>query len=86
MLYFSIYQLAVQPDHMRMQQQGILDLVMGSGPVVQIVLYLLIIFSVVSWGIILFKFRHVREAKTQSARFIEIFWESRNLASIHEAS
>ncbi len=86
MLYFSIYQLAVQPDHMRMQQQGILDLVMGSGPVVQIVLYLLIIFSVVSWGIILFKFRHVRDAKTQSARFIEIFWESRNLASIREAS
>ena len=86
MPYFSIYQLAVQPDTMRMEQQGILDLVLGSGPVVQMVLYLLILFSVVSWGIILFKFRHVREAKKQSARFIEIFWESRNLASIHEAS
>ncbi len=86
MPYFSIYQLAIQPDHMRMQQQGILDLVMGAGPVVQIVLYLLIVFSVVSWGVILFKYRHVREAKKQSARFIEVFWESRNLASIHEAS
>ncbi len=86
MPYFSIYQLAVQPDSMGMQQQGILDLVMGAGPVVQIVLYLLIIFSVVSWGVILFKYRQVREAKNQSARFIEIFWESRNLASIHEAS
>ena len=69
-----------------MQQQGIFDLITGAGPVVQIVLYLLILFSVVSWGVILFKFRHVREAKKQSARFIEIFWESRNLASIHEAS
>jgi biopolymer transport protein TolQ len=69
-----------------MEQQGILDLVLGAGPVVQLVLYLLILFSVVSWGIILFKYRHVREAKIQSARFIEIFWESRNLASIHEAS
>ncbi len=86
MPYFSIYQLAVQPDYMRMQQQGIPDLVMGAGPVVQIVLYLLILFSVASWGIILFKFRHLREAKIQSARFTEIFWESRNLASIHEAS
>ena len=86
MPYFSIYQLAVQPDYMGLQQQGILDLVTGAGPVVQIVLYLLILFSVVSWGVILFKFRHVREAKKQSARFIEIFWESRNLASIHEAS
>ena len=71
---------------MGMQQQGIFDLITGAGPVVQIVLYLLILFSVVSWGVILFKFRHVREAKKQSARFIEIFWESRNLASIHEAS
>ena len=86
MPYFSIYQLAVQPDYMGLQQQGILDLITGAGPVVQIVLYLLILFSVVSWGVILFKFRHVREAKSQSARFIEIFWESRNLASIHEAS
>ncbi len=86
MPYFSIYQLAVQPDYMGLQQQGILDLVTGAGPVVQIVLYLLILFSVVSWGVILYKFRHVREAKNQSARFIEVFWESRNLVSIHEAS
>lgn len=86
MPYFSFYQLAVQPDYMGLQQQGIIDLITGAGPVVQIVLYLLILFSVVSWGVILFKFRHVREAKKQSARFIEIFWESRNLASIHEAS
>ena len=86
MPYFSFYQLAVQPDYMGLQQQGIFDLITGAGPVVQIVLYLLILFSVVSWGVILFKFRHVREAKKQSARFIEIFWESRNLASIHEAS
>lgn len=86
MPYFSIYQLAVQPDTLGMQQQGILDLVTGSGPVVQAVLYILIVFSVVSWGIILYKFRRVRTAKWQSGRFIEIFWESRNLASIHEAS
>ena len=86
MPYFSFYQLAVQPDYMGLQQQGIFDLITGAGPVVQIVLYLLILFSVVSWGVILFKFRHVREAKKQSAQFIEIFWESRNLASIHEAS
>ncbi len=86
MPYLSIYQLAVQPHALGMQQQGILDLVAGSGPVVQAVLYLLILFSVGSWGIILYKFRRVRAAKRQSASFIEIFWESRNLASIHEAS
>lgn len=86
MPYFSIYQLAVQPADLSIRQQGILDLVLGAGPVVQLVLYLLVLFSVVSWGVILYKFRHVREAKAQSARFIEIFWESRNLAEIRDAS
>lgn len=67
-------------------QQGILDLAAGAGPVVQGVLYLLVFFSVVSWGIIFYKYRQVRGAKGQSEKFIEIFWDSRNLSSIHDAS
>ncbi|HEY2990350.1 MAG TPA: protein TolQ [Candidatus Binatia bacterium] len=68
------------------QQHGILDLVKGSSPLVQFVLYLLILFSVVSWGIIFYKFNQVRRAKNESEKFTEIFWDSRNLASIHDAS
>ena len=68
------------------QQHGILDLVRGSGVVVQSILYLLILFSVVSWGIIAFKYRQMRRAKAESEKFIEIFWERRNLSSIHDAS
>ena len=67
-------------------QQGILDLAAGAGPVVQGVLYLLVFFSVVSWGIIFYKYRQVRGAKGQSEKFIEVFWDSRNLSSIHDAS
>jgi biopolymer transport protein TolQ len=67
-------------------QHGILDLVRGSGLVVQFILYLLILFSVASWGIILYKFRQMRRAKEESDRFIDVFWERRNLSSIHEAS
>ncbi|MGB7947726.1 MAG: protein TolQ [Candidatus Binatia bacterium] len=67
-------------------QHGILDLVRGSGLVVQFILYLLILFSVASWGIIAHKFRQLRRAKRQSEKFIDIFWERRNLSSIHEAS
>ncbi|MEK6562040.1 MAG: protein TolQ [Candidatus Binatota bacterium] len=63
-----------------------MDLVRGSSLIVQGVLYLLILFSVVSWGIIFYKYRQVRTAKSESERFVEIFWESRNLASIHDAS
>ena len=67
-------------------QQGVLDLAAGAGPVVQGVLYLLVFFSVVSWGIIFYKYRQVQGAKGQSDKFIEIFWDSRNLSSIHDAS
>jgi biopolymer transport protein TolQ len=65
---------------------GVAELLMGTGPVVQAVLWVLIIFSVVSWGIIIFKFRQIARARRQSERFITLFWESKNLAAIHSAS
>lgn len=68
------------------QPQSIVDLVRGSGLVVQGILYLLVLFSVVSWGIIAQKFRQLRRARSESEKFIEIFWERRNLSAIHDAS
>ena len=69
-----------------MQQAGIVSMVTGSGLVVQGVLYILILFSVFSWGVIMYKFRQVRTARRQSARFVELFWDTKNLTSIHTAS
>ncbi len=83
---FWFLQLLAQTGLTPTQQPGILDLVMGAGPVVQGVLYLLIMFSVLSWAIIFYKYRQVRTAKNESEKFIEIFWDSRNLSSIHDAS
>jgi len=68
------------------QQEGLVSMVTGSGPLVQAVLYLLIVFSVLSWGIIFYKARQIRVARKQSARFIEIFWDTKNLTTIHTAS
>jgi biopolymer transport protein TolQ len=65
------------------QHDSLVRVVIGSGPVVQSVLYLLISMSVASWGVILYKARQVRVARRQSERFVEIFWESRNLTTIH---
>ena len=81
-----LLQLLAQNDLTLPQQHGILDLVKGSGPLVQGVLYLLVLFSVVSWGIIFDKFRQVRRANHESEKFIEIFWDSHNLSSIHDSS
>src|SRR5438132_6498413 len=68
------------------RQESLISMVIGAGPVVQFVLYLLILFSVFSWGIIFYKLRQLRAARRQSARFIEIFWDTKNLTAIHTAS
>jgi len=64
----------------------LLTMVTGSGPVVQGVLYLLVFFSIASWGIILYKARQIRAARRASDRFIETFWETKNLTTVHAAS
>ncbi len=75
-----------QTDVPLRQDDNILHMVTGSGLVVQGVLYLLIAFSILSWAVIFFKMRQIRVARRQSARFIEIFWDTKNLTSIHTAS
>jgi biopolymer transport protein TolQ len=66
--------------------ESLLSMVTGSGLVVQSVLYLLVLFSVASWGIIFYKTRQILVARRQSERFIESFWETRNLTTIHATS
>ncbi len=83
---FWSLELLAQASSLATRQQGVLDLVRGSGPLVQAVLYILVLFSVVSWGIIFYKFRQVRAAKVQSAEFIKIYWDSQSLPSVYDDS
>ena len=69
-----------------LRQDSVVDMVTHSGPIVQLVLYLLLGFSVISWGIAFYKFRQIRQARRESERFTTVFWETKNLASIHNAS
>ncbi|MEA2624761.1 MAG: biopolymer transport protein TolQ [Candidatus Binatota bacterium] len=64
----------------------LLDIVLGSSPIVQGVLLLLVFFSIGSLAVILYKYRQVRSARAQTERFLEIFWEAKNLAAINAAS
>ena len=65
---------------------SILSLVTGSGIVVQGVLILLILMSVVTWGIVIQKWFGIRKAKQQSKEFDSVFWGSKNLAHINGES
>jgi biopolymer transport protein TolQ len=67
------------------QQLTIFDLIWGSGLVVRLVLLLLLIMSIITWGIVISKFSLFSKAKKQNKEFDDIFWASKNLAHIHEA-
>src|SRR5438552_13026793 len=67
-------------------QESVLDMVLGSGPVVRAVLIILLGFSVGCWGIALAKSIEMRRARRQSERFVAIFWDAKNLAAIQVAS
>ena len=67
-------------------QETILQMVAGSGAVVQAVLLLLVGFSIASWAIIFTKRRQIRRAERESERFIDIFWDAKNLTAINTAS
>jgi biopolymer transport protein TolQ len=67
-------------------QDSILTLMLGSGWVVRLVLLMLVGYSVGCWGIAIAKSREMRRARKQSERFVEIFWDAKNLATIQTAS
>ena len=67
-------------------EQDLTSIILGSSAIVQLVLLLLVGFSVGSLAVILYKFRQVRAARAQTERFLEIFWEAKNLAAIHGSS
>lgn len=81
----AVLHTATQPGNV-FHPPNIIEMVTRSGAVVQSVLYLLIFFSVVSWAIVGWKLLQLRRARRESERFTTIFWETKNLASIHTAS
>ncbi|MBN2515257.1 MAG: protein TolQ [Deltaproteobacteria bacterium] len=57
-------------------------MIFNSGPMVQFVLLLLLVFSVVSWAIILMKYRVIRKAKKENSMFMDNYMKSNNFSDI----
>lgn len=64
----------------------IVNLVQESGPVAKIVLLILLLFSVISWAIILSKWAALRRARTQSGRFLRAFRKAQRLQDVMAVS
>jgi len=54
---------------------GIVSMLTGTGPVVILVLAVLIMFSIISWAIIAYKFGFVRKSIRESRDFLDTFFE-----------
>jgi len=66
---------------MNFAQMDVFGMMRGAGIVVQLVLGLLLFFSVSSWAIILIKYRYIRRALRESSEFSDYFWKSRDFSS-----
>jgi len=61
-------------------QLSIANMVLNAGPVGQLVMVTLLLFSIISWSIIFTKARLFRKSRRQSSDFLEHFWSSNNLS------
>ena len=60
----------------------IVDLVLQTGPVAKTVLLLLIAFSVLSWAVILSKWRLLGRARRQSGKFVRAFRQAQRMQDV----
>lgn len=64
----------------------ILGAILAAGPVVKGVMLILLVFSVLSWAIIITKFRQIRRAQRENAEFFKLFWAAPDLAAASQVT
>ncbi len=70
--------------HLTVRMGGnLLGLILRAGPVAKFVLLVLLLFSVVSWGVILYKLWTFRRVDRQSATFLDVFRKSSKFSEVH---
>jgi biopolymer transport protein TolQ len=58
------------------------DLILAASPVVQFVMALLLLFSIISWGIVLYKWWSFRGIEKHTATFLEVFRKSAKFSEV----
>ncbi len=65
---------------------GIVDMVLGAGTMVKLVLLILALLSIGCWMVILMKHRLFKKVTRESSLFLDLFWESKNLGAVYRES
>jgi biopolymer transport protein TolQ len=65
---------------------GILELVLSAGPLAKAVLVLLLLFSVISWALIVEKWWQFRRVRRHTLNFLKAYREARRPSIVHQAA
>jgi biopolymer transport protein TolQ len=65
---------------------GVIDLVLNAGPVGKAVLAILVIFSIISWALIVEKWWHFRRVRGQTTAFLKLYREGRRSMAVASAA
>jgi biopolymer transport protein TolQ len=65
---------------------SVLDLFWGGGPMGKFVLFVLVVFSLLSWAVMLGKAVQFRRAEGQSERFLDLFRKSRRFSEVNASA
>ncbi len=68
-----------------LQRNPLTDTFLEAGPVVKLVLLLLIFLSVISWGIILYKYLMLRRTYRVTQQFLDLFSGASSLQDVHDS-
>jgi len=61
-------------------------MILHAGPVGQLVMFTLLVFSIISWTIVITKSRLFKKVRLDSEDFLETFWSSTDLNAANEAA
>ena len=62
----------------------IIQMILHAGLMVKFVMFVLFLFSIISWAIIFSKWRLVKKANHETAYFFDLFWENTPLSRIYD--
>ncbi len=63
-------------------QAGLWQMVAEAGPIVKLVLLTLLVFSIISWAIIIYKMLLLRKVEKEGALFYDLFWDKSQFSVI----
>ncbi|MCX5871184.1 MAG: protein TolQ [Deltaproteobacteria bacterium] len=67
-------------------QLSLINMILHAGPVGQLVMFVLLLFSLISWSIVFIKFRLFRRVTTDTRDFLEAFWTSSKLSEAYDTA